>query len=197
MGTRTMKTFFSTTMLATAMTACASAPPPTALPDMSYATQWNVPVDQSADGTNPSLWATSPNALLSMRRAKEVGDLLTVVVEMDDQASLKSSLTRSRDSSENFGVDALFGLPEVVNRALPGAASVSPAIDYQRNSNLNGAGAVNRAEKIAFTLAARVVNTVSYEKIADAQLSYVNDGDTTGAGGRKLVPRMIDKVLPF
>ena len=171
-----------------------------------------------------------------MRRAKEVGDLLTVVVEMDDQASLKSSLTRSRDSSENFGVDALFGLPQVVNRALPGSASVSPAVDYTRNSALNGAGAVNRAEKIAFTLAARVVglepngnlviqgyqqtrvgnevrylsvagviraqditrtNTVSYEKIADAQLSYVNDGDTTGAGGRGIVPRMIDKVLPF
>ena len=236
MGVGAMRTFISTTVLATAMTACASAPPPTALPDMSYATQWNIPVDQSADGTNPSLWATSPNALLSMRRAKEVGDLLTVVVEMDDQASLKSSLTRSRDSSENFGVDALFGLPQVVNRALPGSASLSPAVDYTRNSALNGAGAVNRAEKIAFTLAARVVGlepngnlviqgyqqtrvgnevrylsvagviraqditrttTVSYEKIADAQLSYVNDGDTTGAGGRGIVPRMIDKVLPF
>ena len=94
----------------------------------------------------------------------------------------------------------------------------------------------NRAEKIAFTLAARVVglepngnlviqgyqqtrvgkevrylsvagviraqditrtNTVSYEKIADARLSYVNEGDTTGEGGRKLVPRILDKVLPF
>jgi len=171
-----------------------------------------------------------------MRRAKEVGDLLTVVVEMNDQASLKSSLSRSRDSSEDFSVDALFGLPDVVNRALPGSASVSPAVDFNRNSSLNGSGAVNRAEKIAFTLAARVVglepngnlviqgyqqtrvgkevrylsvagviraqditrtNTVSYEKIADARLSYVNEGDTTGEGGRKLVPRILDKVLPF
>ena len=238
MGVGTMKTLFSTTILATVLTACASGS--YSGPEVEHAVyaEWATPVaelDSNRD-PNPSLWATSPNALLSMRRAKEVGDLLTVVVEMNDQASLKSSLSRSRDSSEDFSVDALFGLPDVVNRALPGSGSVSPAVDFNRNSSLNGSGAVNRAEKIAFTLAARVVglepngnlviqgyqqtrvgkevrylsvagviraqditrtNTVSYEKIADARLSYVNEGDTTGASGRKMVPRLLDKVLPF
>ena len=238
MGAGTMKILFSTTVLATALTACASGSHTGSPVEHAVYSEWATPVAEldSTRDPNPSLWATSPNALLSMRRAKEVGDLLTVVVEMNDQASLKSSLSRSRDSSEDFSVDALFGLPDVVNQALPGAASVSPAVDFNRNSSLNGSGAVNRAEKIAFTLAARVVglepngnlviqgyqqtrvgkevrylsvagviraqditrtNTVSYEKIADARLSYVNEGDTTGAGGRKLVPRLLDKVLPF
>ena len=238
MGFSAMKMLLSTTVLATALTACASSKHSGPMVEHAGYTQWATHVSELETDTNPnpSLWATSPNALLSMRRAKEVGDLLTVVVEMNDQASLKSSLSRSRDSSEDFSVDALFGLPDVVNRALPGAASVLPAIDFNRNSNLNGSGAVNRAEKIAFTLAARVVglepngnlviqgyqqtrvgsevrylsvagviraqditrtNTVSYEKIADARMSYVNEGDTTGGGGRKLVPRLLDKVVPF
>ncbi|KCZ92225.1 flagellar basal body L-ring protein FlgH [Hyphomonas johnsonii] len=233
-----MKMLFSTAILATAITACASTPHETAAVEDDFYANWaeSVALENVSDEPNPSLWATSPNALLSMRRAKEVGDLLTVVVEMDDQASLKSSLSRSRGSSEDLSVDALFGLPNIVNRALPGSASVSPAVDYQRNSNLNGTGAVNRAEKIAFTLAARVVglepngnliihgyqqtrvgaevrylsvagviraqditrtNTVTYEKIADAQLSYVNEGDTTGANGRKAIPKFLDKVMPF
>jgi flagellar L-ring protein FlgH len=238
MGSGTMKTLISTTLLASVITACASSPHAVPPPEHAVYSEWATPVAalSTNDEPNPSLWATSPNALLSMRRAKEVGDLLTVVVEMNDQASFKSSLSRSRDSSEDFSVDALFGLPEVVNRALPGAASVSPAVDFNRNSNLNGSGAVNRAEKIAFTLAARVVglepngnlviqgyqqtrvgnevrylsvagviraqditrtNTVSYEKIADARMAYVNEGDTTGGGGRKMVPKLLDKVLPF
>ena len=147
MGAGTMKILFSTTILATALTACASGSQ--SGPEFEHAvySEWATPVAEldSARDPNPSLWATSPNALLSMRRAKEVGDLLTVVVEMNDQASLKSSLSRSRDSSEDFSVDALFGLPDVVNRALPGSASVSPAVDFNRNSSLNGSGAVNRA----------------------------------------------------
>jgi len=232
-----MKHFISTAIVVTAVSACAStdpAPEPVPL----YAGPWaGASIDLDAAGEpNPSLWATSPNALLSMRRAKAVGDLLTVIVEMDDQASLKSSLSRSQGSSEDLSIDALLGLPGVVNRALPGDATVSPAVDFDRNSSMSGTGAVNRAEKITFTLAARVVgvepngnliiqgyqqtrvsnevrylsvsgviraqditrtNTVTYDKIADAQLSYVNQGDTTGPGGRKAVPKLLDRVLPF
>ncbi|MAB12252.1 flagellar basal body L-ring protein FlgH [Hyphomonas sp.] len=240
MGIGTMRNFISTALLATAATACAGSPlsDPKPEPVPLYAGPWaGAGVDMEAvSEPNPSLWATSPNALLSMRRAKAVGDLLTVVVEMNDQANLKSSLSRSQGSSEDLGIDALLGLPDVLNNALPGSASVSPAIDFKRNSNMAGNGAVNRAEQVTFTLAARVVgvepngnliiqgyqqtrvsneirylsvsgviraqditrtNTVTYDKIADAQLSYVNQGDTTGLNGRKAVPKLLDKVLPF
>ena len=240
MGIGTMRNFISTALLATAATACAGSPlsDPKPEPVPLYAGPWaGAGVDMEAvSEPNPSLWATSPNALLSMRRAKAVGDLLTVVVEMNDQANLKSSLSRSQGSSEDLGIDALLGLPDVLNNALPGSASVSPAIDFKRNSNMAGNGAVNRAEQVTFTLAARVVgvepngnliiqgyqqtrvsneirylsvsgviraqditrtNTVTYDKIADAQLSYVNQGDTTGPNGRKAVPKFLDKVLPF
>jgi flagellar L-ring protein precursor FlgH len=171
-----------------------------------------------------------------MRRAKEIGDLLTVVVEMNDQASLQNSLSRSRNSNDDLNVDALLGLPEWANGVLPGGASLSPGVDINRSSDLNGSGAVRRAEKITFRLASRVVgvepngnlviqgyqqtrvsnevryltvsgviraqditrtNTVTYEKIADAQLAYVSEGVATGSVQRAAVPRLLDKVLPF
>lgn len=234
-----MKRFLAPSVFAAALGACATTPAP--LPTIVHA-----PYDSpnardgsslDADGrSNPSLWATTPNALLSMRRAKEVGDLLTVVVEMNDKASLQNSLSRSRSQSEDLNVDALFGLPEWANGVLPGGASLSPGIDTERNSDLNGSGAVNRAEKVAFRLATRVVgvepngnliiegyqetrvsnevryltvsgvirsqdvtrmNTVSYEKIADARLAYVSSGEATGATARSAVSKFLSRVVPF
>jgi flagellar L-ring protein precursor FlgH len=240
MGPRTMKRLSSLSLAAFAVTACASTPheqlelAPAQFE--TYQGPWSSHEAEVPKAENASLWATSSDSLLSMRRAKDVGDLLTVLVEMNDQASLQSSLSRTRDSSENMNVDSFLGLPEWANGVLPGGASLSPAYDYNRASDLNGAGAVNRAEKITFTLAARVVgvepngnliirgyqqtqvsnevryltvsgviraqditrtNTVSYEKIADAQLAYVSSGEATANTEMKTIPKLLDRYNPF
>ena len=198
---------------------------------------YHMPVQQVANvEPTASLWTNAPNALLSMRRAKEIGDLLTVVVDMNDQASLQSSLSRSRSSNDDLNVNALLGLPQWANNVLPGGATLNPGIDFNRSSDLNGNGAVNRAEQITFRLASRVVgvepngnlviqgyqqtqvsneiryltvsgvvraqditrtNTVTYDKIADAQLAYVSSGEATGGVKRSLVPKALDKYVPF
>lgn len=193
-------------------------------------------IPEVPETTNPSLWATSPTALLNFGRAKDVGDLLTVIVEMDDQASLQNSLSRSRSSSENLELQALFGLPEWAATVLPGAASLAPAVDIGRESDLQGNGSINRAERVTFRLASRVVgveqngnliiqgyqetrisneiryltisgvirvqditrgNTVAYDQIADAQISYISAGVATGEIRKGLVPKVLDTVNPF
>lgn len=124
-----MKMTFTLTAAALSVTACASIPSADAEFDMTTPTvvpMVHQPVAEPVGTNDASLWTTSPNALLSMRRAKAVGDLLTVVVEMDDRASLQSSLSRNRNSSADMNVDALFGLPEWANGVLPGGASLSP-----------------------------------------------------------------------
>ena len=40
-------------------------------------------------------------------------------------------------------------------------------------------------------------NTVSYDKIADAQFSYLSEGEATAAMQRGAVPKLIDRVNPF
>lgn len=241
MGACPMKHILPLPVLALAA-ACAStqapapAQPPALVSHQSFQ-GFGAPVfDAEHRAESASLWETTPTALLSMRRAKEVGDLLTVVVEMNDRASMQNSLSRSRSANEDMSLDAFFGLTGWANGMLPGSSPLSPAIDYGRSSNLNGSGAVNRAEKIAFTLAARVVavepngnlviqgyqqtrvsnevrylmvsgvvraqditrtNTVSYEKIAEADLSYVSTGDASSAADRKPLARRFDRILPF
>ncbi len=196
----------------------------------------NYPQIAQAETRNNSLWSAAPISLLSMRRAKAVGDLLTIVVEMDDRASVQSSLSRSRDSQEGLTVGALFGLPSVADTVLPGSNTLSPGVDINRNSTLDGTGSVNRADRATFTLSARVVgvepngnlmiqgyqqtqisaevrylsvsgvirsqdisrkNTVSYEKIADARLTYVSEGEAGSPVRRGLIPRVVDRVAPF
>lgn len=189
------------------------------------------PIAQSA-----SLWTAEPSGLLGMNRAPGVGDLLTVVVNMNDQANLRNSLTRTRDSSEDLSVEALFGLPQWAQTILPQGSSFSPAIDIDRMSELQGDGAAIRAEQVAFRLAARVAaqepngnliiqgyqqtmvggetrylaimgiirpqdilndNTIAYDRIANAQISYVSAGPATGNVEQKFIPKIFDKYLPF
>ncbi len=229
-----------TGMIALTVSACASGatqvaeqPAPTEQPAF-WAEREAVPQVKTA--ANPSLWTTAPNALLGMRRAKDVGDLLTVVVDMNDQANVQTSLTRNRSTNEQFTLGALFGLPQWANGVLPSGATLSPGVDYDRTAALTGNGAVNRAEQVTFRLSARVVgvepngnlviagyqqtqvsnevryltvsgviraqditrtNTVSYEKIADANLSYLSQGETMAGMKRGLVPKVLETVLPF
>ena len=42
-----------------------------------------------------SLWNTGPSGLLGDRRAKSLGDILTITIEIDDEAEMKNSTTRS------------------------------------------------------------------------------------------------------
>ena len=237
----TMKTAMATGLIAVSLSACASGAPKQApqIVTQQQPTFWGATEAAYAAPQEPSsasLWTTAPNALLGMRRAKDVGDLLTVMVDMNDQASLQTSLSRNRATNEQFNLGALFGLPQWANGVLPGGATVSPGVDYDRTSALTGDGAVNRAEQVTFRLSARVVgvepngnlviagyqqtqvsdevryltvsgviraqditrtNTVSYEKIADANLSYLSQGEAMAGIKRGMVPKVLEKVLPF
>ena len=41
------------------------------------------------------------------------------------------------------------------------------------------------------------MNTVTYDKIADAKLAYVSNGDAASAADRKVGTKIIDKIIPF
>ncbi|NQY13062.1 MAG: flagellar basal body L-ring protein FlgH [Henriciella sp.] len=237
----TIENALATGLVAISLTACASggtdsAPKIIEVQKSPYWGQTDASYGPPKTEASASIWTTAPNALLGMRRAKDVGDLLTVVVNMNDQASLQTSLSRNRSTNENFTLGALLGLPQWANGVLPGDASVSPAIDYDRTSALTGDGAVSRAEQVTFQLSARVVgvepngnlviagyqetqvsdeiryltvsgviraqditrtNTVSYEKIADASMSYLSRGETQAGIKRGMVPKVLEQVLPF
>ena len=60
-----------------------------------------------------SLWSGNRQSLLGDRRAMRRGDILTVVIELDEKAEISNDTSRSRSGSESLGVPQLLGLPRL------------------------------------------------------------------------------------
>lgn len=137
--------------------------PPIASPEanamMTYGIENELPMDASLNVT-PSLWSGERGSLLGDRRALQRGDILTVVIEIDDSASISNATDRSRSGSENLGIPNLFGLPQRVNENMPDGASLDTAVDISSNSRFSGVGSVSRNEQLELRIAATVVDVM-------------------------------------
>ena len=111
------------------------------------------PPDTASTG---SLWQAGPQSLFGDRRARRRGDILTVVVEIDDEGEISNSTTRSRSGSENLEIPAMLGLDSVASTVLPSGAGLDPAIATNSASATAGDGSIEREEDITFRLAATV-----------------------------------------
>ncbi|AUQ64479.1 flagellar basal body L-ring protein FlgH [Phaeobacter inhibens] len=117
-------------------------------------TQNQRPVDQA------SLWSGSRQSLLGDRRATKQGDILTVVIEIDEEAEISNDTKRSRSGSESLAVPQLLGLPQRLDRKLPEGASMADAVDIGSSSSSGGKGSVKRSEKLELRVAATVVDVL-------------------------------------
>lgn len=106
--------------------------------------------------TTGSLWQSGPSSLFGDRRARRRGDIVTVVVQIDDEGEITNTTNRNRSGSEESSVSAFLGLPSVFDSILPAGASLSPGISTEGESSSSGSGSVNREEEITFRIAATV-----------------------------------------
>lgn len=104
-----------------------------------------------------SLWSGTRQSLLGDRRAMQPGDILTVVIEIDEQAEISNASDRSRSGTENLGVPDLFGLPQRLDEQLPEGAASERLVGITSNSGSSGDGSVRRNEKLTLRVAATVV----------------------------------------
>jgi len=107
-----------------------------------------------------SLWNGGPQSLLGDRRAMRRGDIMTVVIQIDDKAEISNSTTQSRSGSESMGVPSLLGIPERLNAVLPDGASMDSAISTNSKSSSQGDGSVRRKEKLTLRVAATIVDVL-------------------------------------
>lgn len=112
------------------------------------------------DGSSGSLWRSGPSSLFGDRRARTLGDILTVVIEIDDEAEMTNRTDRSRDASEGLSIPNFFGLPGLAEGVLPGGAGLDPAIDASSSTSNSGDGTIQRGEKITLQVAATVVRVL-------------------------------------
>ncbi len=118
------------------------------------------PVPQPENYAVASLWRSGPTSLFGDRRARTLGDILTVVIKIDEEAKIDNNTTRTRSGSEGLAIPDLLGIPKIVNRILPGGATLDPAIDLTTTSSSAGDGQIDRSEEVTLRVAATVTDVL-------------------------------------
>jgi flagellar L-ring protein precursor FlgH len=113
-------------------------------------------VNAPAPATANSLWRTGARTFFNDQRAGKVGDILTVLINIDDSAKTTNATSSSRTSGVTAGIPHLLGLESSLGKILPGGFDPANALSTNSKTTNDGAGAVNRAEKISLTVAAVV-----------------------------------------
>ena len=105
-----------------------------------------------------STWAGGPGSLLDPPRARAPGDIVTVVIEIDDSATIESDARRARTEGRTMGIDGLLGIPQRIDEGLPDGASLGSAVDVASAADFAGSGSVRRSESLAVRVAAVVLS---------------------------------------
>ncbi len=107
-----------------------------------------------------SLWTGERGSLLGDNRARQRGDIMTVVIEIDDSASITNTSNRSRSASQQAGVPQLLGIPQRLGPRLPDGASFGSLVDLNSQSNAAGNGSVRRNEQLTLRVAVTVTDVL-------------------------------------
>jgi flagellar L-ring protein precursor FlgH len=103
-----------------------------------------------------SLWRQGSRTFFADQRASKVGDILTVVIKIDDSAKLDNETTQSRDGSNNAQASALLGYEGFADHVFPDGVNPGNLIDTDSTTDQTGKGTVDRAEAVNLRVAAVV-----------------------------------------
>ena len=183
-----------------------------------------------------SLWRVGSRHFLKDQRASAVGDLITVVIEIEDNAAITNNTSRSRTASEDSSLDAFLGYESLLDTVLPKGVKNTDLVDADSNSKTVGAGTVKRDEELNLRIAAIVtqvlpnsnlvvagrqevrvnhelrelqvagiirpeditsVNTVGFDQIAEARISYGGRGTVSDVQQPRYGQQIFDILWPF
>jgi flagellar L-ring protein precursor FlgH len=103
-----------------------------------------------------SLWTNGRRSFFKDQRASQVGDILTVLVNIDDQARLKNKTERKRDATDKMDVPGLVGLESTLVDMLPNRTNLNDLLRTGSNTQTKGDGKIERDERIELKVAATI-----------------------------------------
>ncbi|MFH1157440.1 MAG: flagellar basal body L-ring protein FlgH [Pseudomonadota bacterium] len=196
-----------------------------------------MPPQDALNTQSNSLWQASRQTFFKDQRAHKVGDILTVMIDINDTADLKNKTERTREGTEASGLTNFLGIAETqLSKVLPEAVEPSELVGMDSSSTSTGDGKIQRGEAIKLKLAAMVMqvlqngnfiisgrqqvrvnhelrdlqlqgvirpedilnnNSISYEKIAEARISYGGKGSVSDIQQPRYGQQFIDAVFPF
>jgi len=107
-----------------------------------------------------SLWRPGSRAFLKDQRASNVGDILTVIIEIADNADINNATTRSRLNEESSSASAFLGYEASLGQIFPEAIDPTNLVDLDSDSSSAGSGGVTRNESINLRIAALVTQVL-------------------------------------
>lgn len=176
-----------------------------------------------------SLWNDRQSHLFTDARALSVGDVMTVLISINDRAKFSNESKRSRTANRDLNLSGQYDVAGV-------GSDASAGFDVGSGSKHAGSGETERSENLRLSVAAIVTevlpngnliisgtqevrvnaelrvltitgivrpqdieasNTISYERIAEARISYGGRGRLTEVQQPPYGQQFLDKVLPF
>lgn len=122
--------------------------------------QQYLPAPEARPASANSLWRTGARTFFGDQRARYVGDIVTVRIDIDDSAQTQNSTQRARTNDASGGVTNFFGLENSIGRAFPGGFDPANMVGVQGQANASGSGSVNRSERVSLTIAAVVTDVL-------------------------------------
>jgi flagellar L-ring protein precursor FlgH len=190
---------------------------------------YSYPPQPAGPLTKYSLWDDRQSQLFTDPRAYKVGDMLTVLISINDRAKLKNDTSRNRTAKRTLGLGGSYD-------ADGAGGSFKADGDIHSETDTQGTGDTNRSESIDLSIAAIVTevlpngnlviegtqevrvnaelriltiagivrpidiggqNTIPYDRIAEARVSYGGRGRLTEVQQPPYGQQILDTVLPF
>jgi len=104
-----------------------------------------------------SIWRSGARTFFNDQRAAKVGDILTVLITIDDSAQIQNNTTRERKTANTAGMANMFGIEKIIQHI---GMTPSSLVNTNGDSALTGTGTINRQEKITTTIAAVVTRVL-------------------------------------
>ncbi len=116
--------------------------------------------------TANSLWRPGSRAFFKDQRAAQVGDLITVAVNIVDSAVMKNATSAARNGTQDLAAAGLFGLESGIRRALPRGTDLAALLQVDGEGKVVGSGNINRGEVVQLRLAGVVTQVLPNGNLA-------------------------------
>jgi flagellar L-ring protein precursor FlgH len=119
-----------------------------------------MPTPISVEHRPNSLWQAGTRAFFKDQRATQVGDILTVVINLSEQAKLENETTRTRNSAEVSGMANMFGFETQLQKILPHDSKPASLLNAASNSSSDGHGKITRTDQVNVNIAMLVTQVL-------------------------------------
>jgi flagellar L-ring protein precursor FlgH len=104
-----------------------------------------------------SLWRSGSRAFFKDQRAAQVGDIVTILVSMNDTANVKNATTTTRASAETGGAANLFGMEKLLPKNI---TDPSKLLSVNSGNNNGGSGQIQRNDTVTVRVAGVVTQVL-------------------------------------